>query len=191
MKPLIAIGVFFLGFSSAAADDLFSNSRWPYLASDRSAARVGDVLTIVVYQAAEARNSAQNGARKQFSLSGAVRGGALRESGEAALAGGYNGSGEVRREESFTTQVSVTVTDILANGDLKIAGEQDMFVNGEKTRVAVRGRVRPVDIGADNRVLSSRIADAEISYNGHGFVSRNARPGFVQRLFGLLGFGGG
>ncbi|MEO7680134.1 MAG: flagellar basal body L-ring protein FlgH, partial [Sphingomonas sp.] len=53
----------------------------------------------------------------------------------------------------------------------------------------VRGRVRAADIGADNRVLSSRIADAQIDYDGKGFVSRSAKPGILNRVFRFLGLG--
>jgi flagellar L-ring protein FlgH len=49
--------------------------------------------------------------------------------------------------------------------------------------------VRMVDIDSDNRVASTRIADAEISYGGRGFVSRSARPGLINRLFAILGLG--
>ena len=63
-------------------------------------------------------------------------------------------------------------------------------MNGEQTHIAVRGRVRPQDIDRDNRVISTRVADAEINYDGEGFVSRNADPGLVGWLFSLLGFAG-
>jgi flagellar L-ring protein precursor FlgH len=65
-----------------------------------------------------------------------------------------------------------------------------MNVNGEETTIRVRGRVRPADISRGNQVLSTRIADAQIDYDGRGFVSRNARPGLVHRLFSLLGLAG-
>jgi flagellar L-ring protein precursor FlgH len=107
-----------------------------------------------------------------------------------ALDGAYAGQGEVRRSESFVTQISVAIEDVLPNGDFRIAGEQNMEINGEETTVRIRGRVRPIDISAGNQILSSRIADAEISYDGSGFVSRNARPGLIQHVFGWLGLGG-
>lgn len=174
----------------AAADDLFRNDGWAALAADRSASEVGDILTVVVYQSAEARNAAQNVSRTRRSFEGGVEGGSISESASLALDGSYSGQGEVRRSESFITQVSVTITEVLANGDLRISGEQQMHINGERTMVRIRGRVRPEDIMSGNQVLSTRIAEAEISYNGRGFVTRNARPNLVHRLFSLLGLGG-
>ena len=51
----------------------------------------------------------------------------------------------------------------------------------------VRGRVRPDDINGQNAVLSSRIADANIEYDGKGFASRGAKPGIVTQIFSWLG----
>ena len=47
--------------------------------------------------------------------------------------------------------------------------------------------IRPSDIDGDNRVASNRIADAQINYNGKGFVSRSAKPGIIQNIFSFLG----
>ncbi|MET0182999.1 MAG: flagellar basal body L-ring protein FlgH, partial [Caulobacterales bacterium] len=176
--------------SGAFADSLFRDSSFASLASDQRASNVGDILTVVVYQTAEARNAAQNAGGKERTLEGSLSGGSNTESGSLALSGDYRGRGEIRRSESFITQISVSITEKLANGDFRISGQQNMFVNGEETTIHVRGRVRPVDITRDNQVLSTRIADAEINYDGEGFVSRNARPGLIQYLFGLLGLGG-
>ena len=106
---------------------------------------------------------------------------------EISFGGGYTGRGEVRRSERFISQMSLTVRDVLPNGDLIVGGEQFLFINGEKTRIGVRGRVRPADIRSDNSVVSTRIADAEIDYDGRGFVSRSAKPGLISRLFSFLG----
>ena len=171
-------------------DDLFNGSAFPAVAGDHRAQHVGDLLTVVVYQSAEARNAAQNTGRKARTFDGSVSGGDLNESGHVTLNGDYTGQGEVRSSETFVTQISVVVEDVLPNGDLVVGGQQQMAVSGETTIVRIHGRVRPVDISPDNQVLSTRIAEAQISYNGRGFVSRNARPGLVHRLFSLLGLGG-
>jgi flagellar L-ring protein FlgH len=189
MKRLVVFVALFAA-TPAAAEDLFRNQEWASVATDRTASQIGDILTVVVYQAAEARNSAQNTSRTRRSFEGGIEGGSFNESASLALDGAYSGQGEVRRSETFITQISVRVEQVLDNGDLLIAGEQQMHVNGERTTVHIRGRVRPEDIAASNQVLSTRIADAQISYDGRGFVSRNARPNLVHRLFSLLGLGG-
>lgn len=169
------------------AQDLYRGGNWSSMASDRRAAEVGDTITVVIYQNAEATNSTQNSARKSATLNGSLRAGSVDESGSASIGSGYSGVGEARRTERFVTQLSVTIREILPNGDYRVEGRQLLRINGEDTDIGVRGRVRAADITRDNSVLSTRIADAEINYDGKGFVSRSARPGLLSRLFGLFG----
>jgi flagellar L-ring protein FlgH len=144
---------------------------------------------VVIFQAAEATNSAQNSSRKKTDVGGSLSVGSIDEKGSLEFGGGYTGRGEVRRSEKLVTQITLIVREVLANGDLVVEGEQWMRINGETSRIGVRGRVRPADIGADNSVLSTRIAEARISYDGRGFVSRSAKPGVVNRIFSFLGLG--
>jgi flagellar L-ring protein precursor FlgH len=174
----------------ALAEDLYNGSPFAAIATDQRAHAPGDVLTVIVYQSAEARNAAQNSSRQGRTFDGALSAGSTEESAALSLDSAYAGRGEVRRSESLITQVSVTVREVLANGDLLVEGEQQLALNGERTTVRIRGRVRPADINGDNQVLSFNIADAQISYDGRGFVSRNARPNWLHRLFSLLGLGG-
>src|SRR5262249_55055746 len=110
----------------AMADDLFKTSRWAGLSSDRKAARVGDVLTVLVYQSAEARNAQRNEAQRNTRIEGRIATDAASENGEVSLGGDYSGRGEIRRSESLITQISVTVQEVLPDGDMVVAGEQRM-----------------------------------------------------------------
>ncbi len=179
--------------SPAYADDLYRGSGWAALSGDRKASEPGDILTVIIFQAAEATNSAQNSSRKKTDVGGkfgtTLGSGSIDESASLEFGGGFTGRGEVRRSEKLVTQITLTVREVLPNGDLLVEGEQWMRINGETSRIGVRGRVRPADISADNAVLSSRIGDAKISYDGRGFVSRSAKPGLVNRIFSFLGLG--
>lgn len=174
---------------SAAADNLYRGSKWSAMTSDRRASEVGDILTVVISQSAEASNLAQNTSHKSTDLGGSISGGPVKEQGSLSFGGGYSGKGEVTRSEKLITQISLTVQEVLPNGDLIVGGEQLLNVNGERTHIAVRGRVRSADIRADNSISSNRIADAQIDYNGRGFVSRSAKPGIINRIFSFLGLG--
>lgn len=186
MKPLALTAILLIA-APAHADDLYQRPGFPALASDRRAEEVGDILTITIFQAAEASNTAQNGSRKSTDFSGSVDVPGFSKDAEISFGGGYSGRGEVRRSERFVSQMSLTVREVLANGDLIVGGDQFLMINGERTRIGVRGRIRPADIRSDNSVLSTRIADAEIDYNGKGFVSRSAKPGIITRIFSFLG----
>lgn len=179
----------------AAAESLYRGDGWSHLASDNVASAAGDALLVVVYQSAEARNSERRMRRKNtridasLGFAGDLTPFTLQESGELAFGGEFSGQGEIRRSESILTQFSVTIADVLPNGDLVVAGEQQVRMNGEESVIKVRGRVRRADIANDNRVLSTRIADAEIDYQGRGFVTRGASEGIVTRIFSWLGLG--
>jgi len=189
MRPAGIAGLALLSlFSGAAgADNLYTGTNFSSMSSDRRASQVGDVLTVVIFQSAQSSTEAQNSSRKATDLSGSISGGHLSETGELSFGGGYTGHGEVVRSEKLVTQITLTVLQVLPNGDLLIGGEQLLNVNGERTRIGVRGRIRVADIGPDNSILSNRIADAQIDYNGRGFVSRSAKPGLITRIFRFLG----
>lgn len=191
MNGLSVTGALLLlgGAAAAEADDLYRGSNWPAMSADRRASVAGDALTVVIFQAAEASNTAQNNSRKKTELGGSISAGSIDESASLDFGGGYSGRGEVRRSERLVAQLTVVVQEVLPNGDFVIAGEQWMRVNGETTKIGVRGRIRSADVTSQNTVLSSRIADAQISYDGRGFVSRSAKPGIINRIFNVLGLG--
>jgi flagellar L-ring protein precursor FlgH len=182
-------GAALLMAGAADAEDLYRGSKWASLSGDRKASQPGDLLTVVIFQSAEATNSAQNSSRKKTDVGGSISVGSIDESGSLEFGGGYSGRGEVRRSEKLVSQITLTVQEVLANGDMLVGGEQWMRINGETTRIGVRGRVRASDISSENAILSSRIADARISYDGRGFVTRSAKPGVINRIFSFLGLG--
>jgi flagellar L-ring protein precursor FlgH len=184
---MLGIGLFLPMITPVHADDLYRPGLTQSLGSDRRAAQVGDMVTIVVVQAAESSTTMQNGSRRSSAISGRFGAGSIDEAAGLSLSGNFDGRGEVRRSERFVTQMTALIADVLPNGDYRIDGSQQMRINGEETVVGVRGRIRQSDIDGENRVASNRIAEAQISYNGKGFVSRGSRPGIFQRIFGALG----
>jgi flagellar L-ring protein FlgH len=174
--------------SSAKADDLYKGGNWPSLAADRKADKVGDIITVFVAENNTASNSVAKGSKKQSSISGQIAAGSsFDESAGVTFGGSYDGKGSNSRADRMVAQLSATVTQIYPNGDLQISGWQRLKINGELTDIKVSGRVRPADINGQNAILSSRIADANIEYDGKGFATRSAKPGLVTQLFSWLG----
>lgn len=175
----------------ALADDLFRHDNWAALASDRRAAAVGDILTVVVLENSTAANSATTGTRRENRLAGDISAGhagsGIAESGSLGLSGSFGGNGQTSRSGRMVAQISVRVDTVYPNGDLGISGAQALNISGERTNIRIRGRVRPEDISGENTILSARLADAQIDYDGTGFISRSARPGLFQRVMSFLG----
>jgi flagellar L-ring protein precursor FlgH len=165
----------------AYADDLFRGHSFASMAADRIASNVGDGLVIVVLQNAEARNSAANSTDFRYGLQGSVNSGSTDEGIDLSFSRDRAKKGEVRRSQSFITQLAVTVVSVLENGDLIVAGTQQVRVNGQQTAIRVSGRVRPADIRSDNRVLSTQVADASIDFDVGDEIARNARQPLIAR----------
>ncbi|HEX4695804.1 flagellar basal body L-ring protein FlgH [Sphingomonas sp.] len=173
----------------AAADDLYKRNNWSAMSADRRASAVGDLLTVVVYENSESSNTAKSDSSRSTKIGGSVSGGSLNESGNLQIGGGYTGGGGVSRSDKLVAQITVRIVGVLANGDMLVSGQQTMKINGESTLIGIEGRVRADDITGDNRILSSRVADAKIIYDGKGFVARSAKPGLIARVFRFLGLG--
>lgn len=157
------------------------------LTADRTATRIGDSLTVVILESSSAATSAQSGSRRDTRLSGTASAGSRSESGGLSLQGAYEGRGQNARSGRLIGQIGVTVSEILPNGDLRISGAQTVNVDGERTAIRLTARVRPADIEGDNTVISSRLADAQIDYDGDGSLSRSGRPGVINRVLSWLG----
>lgn len=188
IAALLAIGSCALMASPALADDLYRGTNWPALASDRKASAIGDVVTVIILTNNSASNTVAKGTKRDTALSGNIAfGTAFNQSAGASFGGTFDGQGTSTRADRIAAQLSARVDQVLPNGDLMISGWQVLKVNGETTNIRVSGRIRPQDIDAQNAVLSSRIADANILYDGKGFASRSSKPGLVTRIFRFMG----
>jgi flagellar L-ring protein precursor FlgH len=98
----------------------------------------------------------------------------------------HDGSGTVMRRGSLTATLPVRIKQVMPNGDFFIEGSKVVMVNHEEHHLYVSGVVRASDVRADNSVLSSQIADAEIELTGRGDVSDQQRQGWLSRIVGAL-----
>ncbi len=85
--PLATAAMALLFATPAAAQDLYKGGNWSSMAADRRASGVGDAITVVVQQAAEASNTTQNATRKSTDLSGGLNAGSINESGQLSFGG--------------------------------------------------------------------------------------------------------
>lgn len=190
MPKLVVVRLFvvaWLGACSALAqaESLYQADTFKSLTADDRASRVGDVLTVQVFESSSAVSSADTGTKRRSSSEAGVVVSNSDQSGKFSLsaAGGFDGGGRTQRSNRVLTTVTVTVREIFPNGDLRIGGEQQIVVNEEPQRVVVEGRLRPSDISSGNVVLSTRLADAQITFVGSGdLASSNQRPWWKRFL---------
>jgi len=130
-----------------AAASLFQSDSYQSLTADRRASKPGDIVTILVYENSTASNTADTSTKASFSVQGSVS--TMYAGNNAAQLGmgdSYGGRGQIQRTGRLLAQISARVIELQPNGDLVIAGEQAIDVNGEKTLIHLQGKVRPVDI---------------------------------------------
>ncbi len=97
-----------------------------------------------------------------------------------------SGDGSVRRNEKLTLRVAATITEVLANGVMRIQGSQEVRVNFELRELLVSGYVRPADISRQNEITYDKIASARISYGGRGQITDVQQPRWGQQVSDIL-----
>ena len=162
------------------------------LFEDQRARRVGDIITIVLVEKTNASKTASTSTSKNQHTDIAtpsIYGGPVKYIGKEILSATadadrtFKGEGDSTQSNSLSGRVSVTVTEVLPNGNLMVQGEKLLTLNQGSERVQVSGIVRAGDIGADNTVLSTQVADARIIYAGEGALADANSMGWLGRFF--------
>ena len=155
------------------------------------ARRVGDPLTIVLVEQTAASKSASSKLDSQGS--GRITPPATGllnlfppSSATASGARAFNGTGAADQANSLSGEVSVTVAEVYPNGTMLVQGQKRLTLNRGDEYVRIKGIVRTADVDRENRVLSTRVADAQIAYTGKGDVARASRQGWLSRFFSVV-----
>jgi flagellar L-ring protein precursor FlgH len=172
----------------AHGSSLYDEKTYRPLTADSKAYRLGDVLTVQVLESASASTNSDTSTRRKNSLSGTLQHGDHRAAAELSVAGDFDGGGRTQRNGKLLAQLSVTVTEVLPNGDLLVAGDQLLILNEERQRISLEGRVRPQDISDGNLLLSNRLANARITYLGDGDLSERQKRSWWRRFADWMGF---
>lgn len=103
-----------------------------------------------------------------------------------ASEGSFSGGGNASQQSSLNGTVVVTIAALHPNGTAEVVGEKKMSLSQGDEWVQFAGRIRLVDIDAENRLPSSRVANARIIYSGKGAVQQASRPGWLSRFFNFI-----
>ncbi|MBD8881891.1 flagellar basal body L-ring protein FlgH [Rhodanobacter sp. 7MK24] len=174
--------------SAPPADgSIYHDEQGMELFSDSRAHRTGDVLTIVLVENTQAVKKASTSTSKTDKTSfGAptilgrtINGATVATDGDRS----FDGTGSSSQSNQLTGNITVTVVKRLANGTLMVRGEKWLTINQGQELIRIAGIVRPQDIGQDNSVPSTRVADAQISYTGRGTLADANTQGWLSRFF--------
>ena len=149
--------------------------------------QIGDLITVMLNESTQADRSQKTDISRDASNTALP-------SGANTLLGNINpffdglslnaaktastGKGSAAQAASLTGSVTVTVTEILANGNLVVRGEKKLGLSEGTEVIQVAGVIRPQDIGPNGTVQSLRLANAQISYRGSGDLASASKPGW-------------
>lgn len=161
------------------------------LFEDNKAMRVGDVLTIKLQELTQARKADDLSAKKDLDVmltapfiagfeTSAITGNDLKT--ELAAKRDFDGQGKANQSNSLIGDISVTVVEVLPNGNLRVRGEKRVTLNQGDEYIRLSGIVRPVDIDSSNTISSDKVADATIMYTGNGAMADASKMGWFSRI---------
>ena len=169
---------------------------------DQRANNIGDILTVLINISDEAsiandtnrsrNNSESAGLPHLMGLEQGLLGNLLPEGFtpdeliDLSSAGSSTGRGTISREEDIELQLAAIVTEILPNGNLVIAGRQEVRVNFEARELTITGVIRPEDVTPQNTISYEQIAEARISYGGRGQITDVQQPRYGQQLYDIV-----
>ena len=167
-----------------------ASSYAPLYAGHR-AHQVGDPVTIVLVEAIASSKAA--GSKTQRGGSASITPPAtgvlsfLKPSSlNAASNSSFKGDGTATQTSTLSGEVAVTIAEVRANGTALVRGEKRLLLSQGQDWIQFSGIVRLSDIDSDNRLASSRVADARIEYAGNGAVSRASKAGWLSKFFNLI-----
>lgn len=159
------------------------------LFEDRRPRSVGDILTIVLDEQVSASKNSQSNASREGSAGLELE--QLPDALDTLAEYGFNvagnsdfaGSGGSQASNSFTGTITVSVLEVMNNGNLRVRGEKQIAINQGTEFIRFAGVVNPRTITAQNSVPSTQVADARIEYVGDGYINEAQHMGWLQRFF--------
>ncbi|WP_302816870.1 flagellar basal body L-ring protein FlgH [Selenomonas flueggei] len=176
---------------TAAAESLWKNTNGyatKAVFADHRASGVGDIVTIVISEStttSATRNSA-NEKSGSVKLGGGI---GIFDFLQAASASGsdkFTAKGSASATNRVAGNVTVTISEITPSGNFVLEGTQSIWQNRNEHKITFRGVCRPEDISASNTVLSTRVADATVRFDGKGPLNAKQRQGILTQIFNIL-----
>jgi flagellar L-ring protein precursor FlgH len=170
---------------------LYQDTYGMNLFNDRKAHFVGDVITVTLSERTVSRKSSGVNTSKNsgvefnagplLGVNPTFKGNELTTNLEQDRT--FNGNADADQSNSLQGNITVTVAEILPNGNLVVRGEKWITLNRGDEFIRISGIVRAEDIAPDNTILSTRLANAKISYSGTGELAATQKMGWLSRFF--------
>jgi flagellar L-ring protein precursor FlgH len=169
---------------------IFQAAAYRPLFEDRKPRYVGDILTIQINEKLNASQTANSNTEKKSEfeiglpgISGVLGKDIKPVAANANTSNTFDGKGATTSSNLFTGTITVTVIDVLANGNLKVVGEKQIGIRRNSEVLKFSGVVNPAQIQPGNLISSTQVADARLDYRGGGYIEEAQVKGWLSRFF--------
>lgn len=160
------------------------------LFEDRRARFIGDTITINIVENTAASKTSENKTSRSQSVDASIpsviglplktlQGTAV----TASDSNSFDGKGQNTSANVFTGVLTVTVIEVLPNGNLLVSGEKQIGLKEGEEFIRFSGIINPVTITSTNTVQSTQVADARLEYKANGFIDSAQVMGWLSRFF--------
>ena len=189
----IAMALTMLFYSAAAipgtasAESLYSESGHSMFA-DRRASQVGDILTIIIDESATTsmQKGVSNSKEGEQDLAAGTGIFHFLAAANASQSDNFTANGSSTNRNTARGTVTVMVTDVQDNGNMMVEGTQSIWQNNNEHKITVQGVVRSDDVRSNNTILSSKVANATLRFDGKGPLNAKQRQGLLTQIFNIL-----
>jgi len=166
---------------------IFNAAAYEPLFEDKRARHIGDIMTIAINENTAAAKQGASSASKDGSVDASVGswlGSPIPKANfSASSSDQYEDKSAVKSSNNFSGIISVTVIDVLANGNLVVSGEKQISLDKGSEFVRFSGVVNPDYIRAGNVVSSTQVADARIEYRTNSRIDASQVMSILTRFF--------
>lgn len=160
--------------------------------TDRRPRNVGDTLKIDISETLTANSTLDTKTSRENEIASVGPGGSgsgssfidriMNMNAKASGSDSFKGSGATSNSSKFEAQLAASVINVLPNGNLVVAGERSILLNGSMSTLRFSGVVNPRDIKSNNIVASSDVVDARFEVGGKGDVPESVSRTWLQRF---------
>ncbi len=175
----------------AGSGAIFNASAYRPLFEDRRARLVGDILTINIMENTSATKAGGSSGSKTGSVDTSVKMPTglpiklLNHDVSIAADSSIKNEDKAAANNSnvFSGSITVTVIEVLSNGNLAVSGEKQISLDKGTEFVRFSGVVNPDTITTGNNVASTKVADARIEYRTNSKIDGAQIASILARFF--------
>ncbi|WP_180129191.1 flagellar basal body L-ring protein FlgH [Rhodoferax sp. BLA1] len=151
---------------------------------------IGDTVKVNISEKLSASDTVKEDASRETSLKSKGPGvredsplaGIFNQDATASGSSSFKGNGTAKNDSSFTGQLAASVINVLANGNLVVAGQRSIALHGGGSTLRFSGVIDPRDIRDGNVIQSSDVVNARLEVVAQGDSSEIASRTWLQKV---------